>query len=277
MADADLNDAICPDCGKPLPEGESVCECGYVLYDDPEEDTDVQDVPLSPAADPLQDWGNVDSLPQGPWDEMTDDNAEGASSLHGQPEHERSWVKLVLVTLVILLNLAVLGFIVYLIMRPGRSGNTNHDKIIRRIGANSRGTGLVEYASEPDTPARAFEEALAARGINATVKTIDLKPEAILVVFKKEAVWDMAQLRARAERDALAVLQTALDKGDEKQTTISVKLEARMGGDTGTEWETALQLECSRAKAAEVVKLGDARAAVTAAGAKLHKRLLDQE
>ena len=109
--------------------------------------------------------------------------------------------------------------------------------------------------------------------LGPSVASVGVTSKAVSVLFRVEAAWDLDQLRRNLASDAAVVVRTSLARFDSIEK-VGVRAEARMGGESGTEWEEALRLVCTRRRAEAAFKESTTpEDLLKALGAQWHSRL----
>jgi hypothetical protein len=104
-----------------------------------------------------------------------------------------------------------------------------------------------ESLNPEGTPAHELEDALRAKQLKCNIQklTLNHKRGALMVVFRKEAFWDIEELRKDVIQDSLACLRTAFGTAHVK--TINLVIEGRLDQKPGGgHFEMLLSLTADR-------------------------------
>lgn len=243
-------DPTCPECGRDLADGQAKCACGYSPPAREEEETATL---LEPSDDNVLPE-DVEALPPGPWETMND--AGGATQPVARPAPRR---RVALLIVVIVLHLVVIGLIVALLTRP--QPPAARQRIVEKHVGPSR-VFEHRYVAPEGSPERAVEEALVRAKVRnlAALQSIGLSSDAVSVHLRIEGVSadeeDLPAFRREIGADAVAILRAVFAAAPAAERA-TVRVEARMGGERGTEWVDALDVACDRKTAAGLLKGGE--------------------
>jgi len=269
-------DHTCPECGKELPEGEVTCPCGYSLLDacGTHEESEEPSEPLEGAdAEGLDLAEDIESLPDGPREEMETPAEEAEAPAPPETPAPAKGRRTALIGGLVALHVVVIALIIVVVTRPGRPGRT--DRVVERVPKGPSRARSIEIQAQPGSLEADLIAALdkARLRLGPSVASVGVTSKAVSVLFRVEAAWDLDQLRRNLASDAAVVVRTSLARFDSIEK-VGVRAEARMGGESGTEWEEALRLVCTRRRAEAALKESTTpEDLLKALGAQWHSRL----